>query len=1506
MKNNRPQNMSQLDYLWTTYGSYVVSNEIGTENTIPNTNAIKSYISKVGAGITELDTEETSNNQIKVVGKSPDGTELTSILLDKGTKINAFLRHTITQEDLDNNFGNSIGEEWLLLQTEDNIYAVCIDDLVVRGQESDSIINQTKDGKIVSSVKINNPITNKSVNLKSTSEGIWADLVVNQDSNSKILIVKGEDGIECRFDWGNSSVPVGFKAVNTFDEYLLETPEQGVIYFVKDVKSIYFNGIKFSSVGVDPQEYYKKDEVYNKEQVDTISTDLNSKVDRINTTLTEKITEETTRATNAETDLQSKLDEESQARQDADTQLNTEIANLKSGSSTLQTQLEQEISRVEETINNETSRATAAETTLQNNIDAITNSKGVANGIATLDESGKVYSSQLPSYVDDVIDVYSTLDELSNLKLYLDQEFTNEVTGESGKIYIDQNSNQYRWTGTKFGKIESGGIAEAPTDDLVYGRKNGQWVEIGDKYIVELPNGIFNLNKNSSTEEILAVFGGEEKYIQLVSDLVGKPALCVVSYFTNQDEIPEPVASSKATFNSSIAIFDGYFQATEGDLYQIDLYNSSIVNTLISINYNLATHTAEFYTENLHINEAPTDGAMYLRRNNQWKGIPNFDVIELPKNLFYYNESTPQEKIFAPFGGLESFKQLVKDIRYNNKKYLAFVKGNYDFEVFGVYCHHQENATEGDQYTFMISSGSITRKIYYEIDGGRGEVYYISKNWEDDVPYNVEHGVRELGKWTSLSDLALTKTNTKEYIPTSDYNPSTKKYVDDHTSNTNNPHQVTADQVGLGNVDNTSDLNKPISTATQEALDSITNSIPEQIVTDVQITRDDAMDTNTEHLFLYRRKENKNSGQGQIDYIQLPTASTTKDGLLTHTDKSKIDKISTAGDGTKYLSDNGTYKTIESGGITLLPAAIFELGDNATSEQILTAVGGADAFKQLVTSQVGNPSACGFIIDNDGTMVVPTMFTVYDGQYYMYFVESVLSTPYSNLWIIDYNDNTNNAEFHILPNYMLDVENDGKTYGRKNKDWVEIENYVHPTTPGNLHIPSGGEAGQVLVNNGDGSAEWSNLIDLYSYGVEWDSTVADPNLTRIGNPLLHKSLPVQSQYKGCVANGGVVNYWLDPNDWSKKADGTDSVLDGTDGTVRVHIPKFYGKSGVEGTKRWVRISTIKIDGTWQEIPEMLVDAYRSTVQKDQLGDNHKAVSVVNTTAEFRGGGNREEYDQYLETDPFRTDLGKPRTNIDRATMRTYATNAGSELLCYEYYKWIFYWAWVIEYATLNLQKAYTADLTAEGYHQGGLGDGVTNWNSTDWSKYIGGYYPLTPCGYCNEFGNFTGVKDLVIPETIKNETTTISPHTFSVPRWRGFDNPFGDIQTNLDGIILERTAANQPSSVYTTTDPTAFGDDNTAKGKMTVAGTEIASDGGIKDYDLGETGEIIPSVVGGSATTYMCDQHYCNSILTSLRQLLIGGRAASGGSAGLGYFCSNGGVSNAAADAGFRTLNKVV
>ena len=204
-------------------------------------------------------------------------------------------------------------------------------------------------------------------------------------------------------------------------------------------------------------------------------------------------------------------------------------------------------------------------------------------------------------------------------------------------------------------------------------------------------------------------------------------------------------------------------------------------------------------------------------------------------------------------------------------------------------------------------------------------------------------------------------------------------------------------------------------------------------------------------------------------------------------------------------------------------------------------------------------------------------------------------------------------------------------------------------------------------------------IDAYSYGIEWDITNTNPVVKRVGNMLMHQNLPIQSAFRGCICIGNQIQYYLDPSDWSKKEDGTPSNLDGTDGTVRIHTPKFYGRSFVNGNKRQVRISEIKIDDSWIEIPELVIDAYKCTLDRRD-NNNIKTASVKNTNIEFRGGNNNSAYDVYLATDPARTQLGKPVTNISRATMRNYANNDNSEILCYEFYKWIFYWCPIIEYA----------------------------------------------------------------------------------------------------------------------------------------------------------------------------------------------------------------------------------
>ena len=101
------------------------------------------------------------------------------------------------------------------------------------------------------------------------------------------------------------------------------------------------------------------------------------------------------------------------------------------------------------TVNDNSHKHTIANiTNLQSSLDSKLNTslKGVKNGLAELDENGLVPSTQLPSYVDDVIEVNMGSD-LTSATLADD----SPVTPEAGKIYVDLTSNKtYRWSGTTF------------------------------------------------------------------------------------------------------------------------------------------------------------------------------------------------------------------------------------------------------------------------------------------------------------------------------------------------------------------------------------------------------------------------------------------------------------------------------------------------------------------------------------------------------------------------------------------------------------------------------------------------------------------------------------------------------------------------------------------------------------------------------------------------------------------------------------------------------------------------------------------------------------------------------------------------------------------------------------------------------------------------------------------------------------------------------------------------
>lgn len=265
-------------------------------------------------------------------------------------------------------------------------------------------------------------------------------------------------------------------------------------------------------------------------------------------------------------------------------------------------------------------------------------------------------------------------------------------------------------------------------------------------------------------------------------------------------------------------------------------------------------------------------------------------------------------------------------------------------------------------------------------------------------------------------------------------------------------------------------------------------------------------------------------------------------------------------------------------------------------------------------------------------------------------------------------------------------------------------------------------------------------ISTSAYGVEHNINDSSPVCTRIGNMEAHRTLPIQSKYYGCIYNLETKQevYKLNPNDWSLKEDGTPAVLDGTDGAIKVHIPEFYGRVETEGDiQRIWTVEEVEDPTEWYHIREQYVDPWECNLQKS----TQKVMCVVNSDDDWRGGYDHDDYaGKYDDSDNvFQNQHNKSITYKNLTEARTLARGCNQEVLCYSDYLWIFYWNYVIEYANLNCQAAFNPELTVEGYHQGGLGNGPTTFSN--WAMF-NNTQPIIPNGYENSIGNGTGVMSI--------------------------------------------------------------------------------------------------------------------------------------------------------------------
>lgn len=430
-------------------------------------------------------------------------------------------------------------------------------------------------------------------------------------------------------------------------------------------------------------------------------------------------------------------------RKAADTALDTKFTKAVNDEATARTSADTALgARIDKEIADRTAADTALDNKLQNNIntleakhDAFVATKGKADGFAPLDGNGLVPANHLPSYVDDVLEVYATYDVsptggLTNVQLYTDAGHQTPVVGESGKIYINvadgEPPYQFRWSGTKF--------VDSNTSSLIIG---------------EIAGTAFEGSRGKHLEDVVS---------SMPKNLISKVSI--------------------ANKNKRNVIILCNYSATDGQGHYIDKPDGMVIpltpattqeaglmdaDSVIKLNQTLpdaieAEQEARIAKDNAHdklINSLPNEIMTVINSINPAAGYLILKYFRWVKNT--------EEGSYAR--GTDVDVNIPAATKTAAGVMTAADKTNLDNTVQGL-------ANEITNRTNAINALRTELKTYV-----------------DDL-------IADTG-----SDVTALETK-----------------VNNHIANKSNPHTVTKTQVGLGNVNNTSDANKPVSTAQAAAI----------------------------------------------------------------------------------------------------------------------------------------------------------------------------------------------------------------------------------------------------------------------------------------------------------------------------------------------------------------------------------------------------------------------------------------------------------------------------------------------------------------------------------------------------------------------------------------------------------------------------------------------------------------------------------------------------------------